>query len=250
LNQIVCKEGIYDKFDGCTDWKMTHSSQSERDQLKVYTRKRPSGETEYRLFSKVETITPRDYLELQLNVDYRKEWDQWVKELYLIECTGTSEWNSRNEACAIRWVQKMPGGFLSPREYIYFREFFHDEENKLIVLTAREADHPEYPPSKGLVRVNNYKSCMVITYDDFNSPGLTVMLTYHDDVSKILPSVFRRWSDNKGMRDSQEKLLNQAEKIAQNRIDKQEAENARIESQIPNVHLYETSDIPSKTSSN
>jgi len=44
LNQIVCKEGIYDKFDGCTDWKMTHSSQSERDQLKVYTRKRPSGE--------------------------------------------------------------------------------------------------------------------------------------------------------------------------------------------------------------
>ena len=44
MNQIVCKEGIYDKFDGCTDWKMTHSSQSERDQLKVYTRKRPSGE--------------------------------------------------------------------------------------------------------------------------------------------------------------------------------------------------------------
>ena len=38
------------------------------------------------------------------------------------------------------------------------------------------------------VRVGNYKSCMVITYDDFDSPGLTVMLTYHDDVSKILPS--------------------------------------------------------------
>ena len=136
--------------------------------------------TEYRLFSKVETITPRDYLELQLNVGkdikiiltpsacnavddgypngnkypkigYRKEWDQWVKELYEIECTGTSEWNSRNEACAIRWVQKMPGGFLSPREYIYFREYFHDEENKLIVITAREAEHPDFPPSKGLV---------------------------------------------------------------------------------------------------
>ena len=45
----------------------------------------------------------------------------------------------------------MPGGFLSPREYIYFREYFHDEDNKLIVITAREAEHPEYPPSKGLV---------------------------------------------------------------------------------------------------
>ena len=38
------------------------------------------------------------------------------------------------------------------------------------------------------MRGGNYKSCMVITYDDFDSPGLTVMLTYHDDVSKILPS--------------------------------------------------------------
>jgi len=250
LNQIVCKEGIYDKFDGCTDWKMTHSSQSERDQLKVYTRKRPSGETEYRLFSKVETITPRDYLELQLNVDYRKEWDQWVKELYEIECTGTSEWNSRNEACAIRWVQKMPGGFLSPREYIYFREYFHDEENKLIVITAREVEHPEYPPSKGLVRVGNYKSCMVITYDDFDASGLTVMLTYHDDVSKILPSVFRRWSDNKGMRDSQDKLLNQAEQIAEKRIARQLASEASGDAQDQINVQIETSDIPSKTSSN
>ena len=58
----------------------------------------------------------------------------------------------------------MPGGFLSPREYIYFREYFHDEENKLIVITAREAEHPEYPPSKGLVStIKIFRNYEVIT---------------------------------------------------------------------------------------
>ena len=126
---------------------------------------------------------------------------------------------------------------------------------------------------------------MVITYDDFDSPGLTVMLTYHDDVSKILPSgkfklentiktyrildslpqfylrliarkiiklphsVFRRWSDNKGMRDSQDKLLNQAEKIAENRIARQVVKSETVVHDETNVQI-ETSDIPSKTSSN
>jgi len=89
-------------------------------------------------------------LELQKNVDYRKEWDKWVKELYLIECTGSSDWNGREEACAIRWIQNMPG-FLTPREYIYLREIFHDKNNKLIILISRECNHKDYPINKKLV---------------------------------------------------------------------------------------------------
>ena len=41
---------------------------------------------------------------------------------------------------------------------------------------------------KGLVRVENYRSVTVITYEDFEKPGFTSMFTYHDNVSKILPS--------------------------------------------------------------
>ena len=73
-----------------------------------------------------------------------------MKELYLIECTGPSEWNNSEEACAVRWVQNMPG-FLAPREYIYLREVFHDRENKIIVLVSRECDHADYPVNKKLV---------------------------------------------------------------------------------------------------
>ena len=59
--------------------------------------------------------------------------------------------------------------------------------------------------------------------------------------------MFRRWSDNKGMRDSQDKLLDQAEKIAENRVARQVAES--VVHDETNVQI-ETSDIPSKTSSN
>ena len=61
--------------------------------------------------------------------------------------------------------------------------------------------------------------------------------------------MFRRWSDNKGMRDSQDKLLNQAEKIAENRIARQIVKSEAVAHDETNVQI-ETSDIPSKTSSN
>ena len=69
------------------------------------------------------------------------------------------------------------------------RELFHNKEDKLITLVSREVDHPKYDEvEKGLVRVENYRSVIVITYEDFDKPGFTSMFTYHDNVSKILPS--------------------------------------------------------------
>ena len=51
------------------------------------------------------------------------------------------------------------------------------------------------------------------------------------------------------MRDSQDKLLNQAEQIAEKRIARQLASEASDAQDKINVQI-ETSDIPSKTSSN
>ena len=80
------KGGIYDKYEGATDWKMMHDSTTDRDHLRVYARTRHTGETEYRLFTKVNNITPRDYLELQTNVELRATWDDWIKEWAIFVC--------------------------------------------------------------------------------------------------------------------------------------------------------------------
>ena len=44
LNEIVCKDGIYDNYEGSSNWKQTHSSITSQDELRVYTRKRHTGE--------------------------------------------------------------------------------------------------------------------------------------------------------------------------------------------------------------
>ena len=79
----------------------------------------------------------------------RKEWDTWVKELDVLECWEGNGESAAGESCAFRWVQKMPGGLLSPREYIYLREVFHDPENKTVTIIAREL--PGLEPDKKLV---------------------------------------------------------------------------------------------------
>ena len=38
-------------------------------------------QTEYRLYSNIDNIHWQDFLEVQLNCDYRKEWDGWVQLL-------------------------------------------------------------------------------------------------------------------------------------------------------------------------
>ena len=131
-------------------------------------------------------MTPRDYLELQTNVKLRATWDTWIKSIEIIDTLSDNGWNGRDDGVVIRWIQKMPA-FLSSREYVYIREVFHNRDDKLIAIVSRECDHPDVKQEKGLVRVENYRSVTVITYDDFNKPGFTSMLTYHDNVSKILP---------------------------------------------------------------
>lgn len=126
-------------------------------------------------------------MELQTNVELRATWDTWIKSIGIVDTLTDSSWNGHDEGVVIRWVQKMPA-FLSAREYIYIREVFHNRDEKLIAIVARECDHPDHVnQEKGVVRVDNYRSVTVITYEDFDQPGFTSMLTYHDSVSKCLP---------------------------------------------------------------
>jgi len=58
---------------------------------------------------------------------------------------------------------------------------------------------------------------MIIKYDEEDKPGFTYLLTYHDDVSKVLPRVFTKWANGKGARWSHEKILEKTEQVAQDR---------------------------------
>lgn len=211
--KIFCDGGVYSD-QAATDWKISHESKTINDALKVWNRKRLSGETEYRLYSKVENIHWRDFLDVQIDCDYRKEWDAWVKHLSALECENEKE-AEIGESCVYRWIQKMPGALLSPREYIYHREVFHYPEERTVVIAAKNVLGIDEVPN--LVRVHNYKSVMIIKYEDDNLKGFSYLLTYHDDVSKILPGWFQAWANGRGARSSHDKIIAKCHELEKRR---------------------------------
>lgn len=212
---MICEKGLYRPYDGASQWQKQHESTTQNDTLRVWARQRDTGETEYRLVSRVDHLLASDFLEVQLNIKFRKDWDTWVKELTQLECEEGASRHGPGEACVYRWVQTMPGRLLYPREYIYLREVFHDPEEKLITILAR--DIPGYTEKTKNVPVEKYRSCMMIKYDDEDKPGFTYLITYHDDVSKVLPRVFTRWANGAGARWSHDKVLDKAAQLAQER---------------------------------
>ena len=65
--------------------------------------------------------------------------------------------------------------------------------------------------------VKEYRSVIVIKYDDLDKPGFTYLLTYHDDVSKVLPRVFTRWANGAGARSSHDKIVSKTKQIFEER---------------------------------
>lgn len=132
-------------------------------------------QTEYRLYSNIQNIHWQDFLEVQLNCDYRKEWDGWVQLLEPLQWyyrqvralfdgvfSETDKEGTIGESCVYKWVQKMPGALLKSREYIYLREVFHFPEDRMVIIAAH--DVPGVEAEKKTVRVENYQSVMIIQY--------------------------------------------------------------------------------------
>lgn len=214
-NQLTCPNGIYNQAaaEGFSEWTQCHHSVETSNSLSVWTRKRDTGEKEYRLWSRVDHLSWKDFLQVQLNVEFRKEWDGYVKELAQLECDESSR---ADESCIFRWVQKMPGGLMYPREYIYLRDVFHDAESKTVTIIQR--DIPGYPEENSkLVRVKKYRSSIVIKYDAEDGNGFWYLITYHDDVNKVFPGWFSKWADGPGARWSHNKILEKCEVARRNR---------------------------------
>ncbi|CBY18364.1 unnamed protein product [Oikopleura dioica] len=213
---VFCAGGKY-ADEQATDWKLSHDSLNKNDSLKVWNRKRLNGETEYRLYSNIENIYWQDFLEVQLNCDYRKEWDSWVQLLEPMQCENDKE-GTIGEACVYKWVQKMPGALLKSREYTYLREVFHFPEDRTVIIAAR--DVPGVDSENKTVKVENYQSVMVIKYAENDEKGFSYLLTYHDDVSKILPGWFQAWANGRGARSSHDKIISKCLELEKRREQK------------------------------
>lgn len=123
-------------------------------------------------------ITAEDFLFVQTDIAYRREWDDSAVTLDVVET------NSSDESQIVYWEMMWPKLF-SNRDYVFIRKHFVDRQRNLILIVNKSTKHPSIPVKAGKQRVKEYWSFMVIKpKTTFNEPGLEFILTYYDNPGK------------------------------------------------------------------
>ncbi|TGZ58502.1 hypothetical protein CRM22_009602 [Opisthorchis felineus] len=177
---------------------------------------KPRCRYEYRLCGTYKDISALSFLEVQLNIDYRRFWDNRIVTLEYLN-SSPNEAHSPNTFCdVLRWVARFPFP-LAQREYIYVRRWWlepdalvhkpdvsteesltGDHGRYAVVLsrssgTASPEGHQAVNASSPLTRwnervkqttvfVKSYRSAMLIeAHERFTELGMNYYLVYYDD---------------------------------------------------------------------
>ncbi|OWK15520.1 hypothetical protein Celaphus_00000607, partial [Cervus elaphus hippelaphus] len=131
----------------------------------------PTGLCEYKVTGIVRS--PPDLLaDVYMDLDYRKQWDQYVQELREIKVDG-------EEACV----------------YVRQRRQLDFEGRKVHVILAQSISVPWFSEKSGMIRVKQYKQSLAIqSYDSwrsevfmyyFNNPGGQIPFWILNNFTKV-----------------------------------------------------------------
>uniref|UniRef100_K7GFK7 Phosphatidylcholine transfer protein n=1 Tax=Pelodiscus sinensis TaxID=13735 RepID=K7GFK7_PELSI len=165
-----------------------------------------SGLYEYKIFGGLTECPPELCADVYMDLEYRKQWDQYVKELCEKTCNGKR---------IIYWEVKYPFP-LSNRDYVYIREQRNIDVDgrKIWVALAKSVSLPECPVNPGIIRVEGYEQSLVIESD--GKTGSKVYMYYFDNPGGMIPSWLVNWAAKSGvpafLKDMQRACLNYCKK--------------------------------------
>ena len=162
---------------------------------------------EYKVLGRINDVTPIEFYETQIDLNFRKKWDYLAISIEMIEKDVTSNTE------LVRWISKFPYP-LYPREYIYVRRYCIEPNEKLLILISRGLPAFDLtgllkPGNKAIqsVRVSKYKSNMIIIpHNDFDKPGLDYVMQYYDVNKAKIPKLAYKWMATSGLPDYIDKL--------------------------------------------
>ncbi|XP_054313171.1 phosphatidylcholine transfer protein isoform X6 [Pongo pygmaeus] len=148
-----------------------------------------TGLYEYKVFGVLEDCSPTLLADIYMDSDYRKQWDQYVKELYEQECNGET---------VVYWEVKYPFP-MSNRDYVYLRQRrdLDMEGRKIHVVLARSTSMPQLGERSGVIRVKQYKQSLAIESD--GKKGSKVFMYYFDNPGGQIPSWLINWAAKAGL---------------------------------------------------
>ncbi|XP_066120106.1 phosphatidylcholine transfer protein [Saccopteryx bilineata] len=148
-----------------------------------------TGLYEYKVFGVLENCPPALLADVYMDLDYRKQWDQYVKELYEKECGGET---------MVYWEVKYPFP-MSNRDYVYVRQRqeLDVEGRKIYVVLAQSSAQPHLAERPGVIRVKSYKQSLAIESD--GKQGSRVFMYYFDNPGGQIPSWLINWAAKNGV---------------------------------------------------
>lgn len=157
---------------------------------------------EHKVLGRIDDLTPIEFYQTQIDIDYRKEWDFLVKYLEVVKRDPVTNTE------LLQWVSKFPYP-LSDREYIFVRRYCIEPTEKLLVLVSRALSEmpDDLPATKNTVQVTQYKSNMIIIpYSDIDKPGIYYIIQYYDVNKAKIPRLAYKWMATSGLPDYVSKL--------------------------------------------
>lgn len=182
----------------------------QQNDLIVWRRLHQSGSYEYKVYGSYNDVTAEDFLSVQIDTTYRKEWDPTAIALEVIE-TDCIPSNSD----LVYWEMQWPRLF-SNRDYVFNRRFLVDPAQRTVMLLSKGTEHPDYPAKSNKFRVSDYWSSMVIKpYTEINKPGIEFSLTYYDNPGVNIPASVTAWVAYRAMPDFLTRLRDATKKYKQ-----------------------------------
>ncbi|KAK4881429.1 hypothetical protein RN001_004748 [Aquatica leii] len=170
----------------------------EREDMVVWRKEHSdSGHYEYKVYGSFNDVSGEDFLNVQIDTEYRKKWDNTAISLEVVE----TDPNPTSNSDIVYWEMLWPKLFVN-RDYVFNRRFMVDDKKKTIVLMSRGTKHPSCPVKADKYRVDTYWSYMVIRpYTELDKPGIEFGLTYFDDPGVNIPSTVTTWVAMRAMPD-------------------------------------------------
>ncbi|XP_028675065.1 phosphatidylcholine transfer protein [Erpetoichthys calabaricus] len=148
-----------------------------------------SGLYEYKIFGSLADYPPDECAAVYMDLEYRKHWDGYVKELSEKVYDGQT---------IIYWEVKYPFP-LSNRDYTYIREMRELKVNgrRIWVTLAKNVSVPQCPEKSSVIRVQDYKQSLAMESD--GEVGTRVYMNYFDNPGGMIPSWLINWAAKSGV---------------------------------------------------
>ncbi|BFZ10391.1 hypothetical protein BsWGS_13430 [Bradybaena similaris] len=148
-----------------------------------------SGLYQYQVYGSLDDVLPEICAQVYMDLQYRKEWDTYAKELEIRECEGRH---------LIYWEVNFPFPLWN-RDYVYGREYRVMDKNgqRVWCILAKSVTSPSIHEQSGIIRVDDYLQSVALWSD--GKSGTKVFMKYYDNPKGNIPKWLINWAAKTGV---------------------------------------------------